>query len=73
MTNFKTKLEEKHKEYNGIRFATSNDLNGIKPNNNCENTLQLILAETTWAQFHQRSTYSFHACRSRNRKKILMT
>jgi hypothetical protein len=23
----------------------------------------------TWAQFHQRSTYSFYACRSRMRKK----
>ncbi len=27
----------------------------------------------TRAQFHQRSTYSFYACRSQKRKKILMT
>ncbi len=28
---------------------------------------------SSWAQFHQRSTYSFYARRSRKRKKILMT
>ena len=33
----------------------------------------LILVVDTWAQFHQRSTYSFYARRSQKRKKIQLS
>jgi len=28
-----------------------------------------LLLDVTWAQFHQRSTYSFNACEAQKRKK----
>jgi len=31
------------------------------------------VAKPVWAQFHQRSTYSFYLCRSQKHKKILTT
>jgi len=65
-----------HDVYNSVAFClcpyscASLSRTVVKP------TLKVVLmggdSPMTWAQFHQRSTYSFCALRSRKHKKILM-